>query len=181
MPREQNQRAGQAAFAAEHSDTFRTLVSVAKDKLHALEQRTVHGHVAGCEQGAVLFAGVGAGPAGVAATQLARELGRDLYRVDLRAVVSRYLGETEKNLSRVLETAERTGAVLLFDEGDALFGERTQVRDSHDRYSELDVTDLLRRLQDFDGLAILACSRCVAELGNAVHSFDCVIELPTGA
>jgi SpoVK/Ycf46/Vps4 family AAA+-type ATPase len=137
----------------------------------------VRGEAAADEQPALLFAGVSAEPAGRAAAQLARELGRDLYRVDLRAVASRNIGETEKNLDRVLETAERTGAVLLFDEGDALFGKRTEARDAHDRYAAFDVNYLLQRLQAFDGVAILACRRKVAELGTAARNFSCVVEL----
>jgi hypothetical protein len=100
------------------------------------------------------------GPSGtgktMAASVVARELGLDLYRVDLSAVVSKYIGETEKNLERVLSAAERTDAVLLFDEADALFGRRSEVKDSHDRYANIEVAFLLQRIESFDGVLVLA-------------------------
>ncbi len=79
----------------------------------------------------------------------------DLYRIDLSAVVSKYIGETEKNLRRVFDGAEGSGAILLFDEADALFGKRTEVRDSHDRYANIEVSYLLQRMEAYRGLAIL--------------------------
>jgi hypothetical protein len=99
------------------------------------------------------------GPSGtgktMAAEVLANELRLDLYRIDLSAVVSKYIGETEKNLRRVFDTAEGSGAILLFDEADALFGKRTEVRDSHDRYANIEVSYLLQRMEAYRGLAIL--------------------------
>jgi ATPase family associated with various cellular activities (AAA) len=100
------------------------------------------------------------GPSGTgktfAAEVLAGELGLDLYRVDLSAVVSKYIGETEKNLRRVFDAAECGGALLLFDEADALFGRRSEVRDSHDRYANIEVNYLLQRMESYQGLAVLA-------------------------
>jgi vesicle-fusing ATPase len=92
----------------------------------------------------------------MAAEVLANHLGLDLYRIDLAGVVSKYIGETEKNLRRLFDAAERGGAVLLFDEADALFGKRTEVKDSHDRYANIEVNYLLQRMEDYRGLAILA-------------------------
>jgi SpoVK/Ycf46/Vps4 family AAA+-type ATPase len=79
----------------------------------------------------------------------------DLYRIDLSSVVSKYIGETEKNLRRVFEAAEESGAILLFDEADTLFGKRSEVRDSHDRYANIEVGYLLQRMEAYRGLAIL--------------------------
>jgi SpoVK/Ycf46/Vps4 family AAA+-type ATPase len=79
----------------------------------------------------------------------------DLYRIDLSAVVSKYIGETEKNLRKVFDEAEDGGAILLFDEADALFGKRSEVRDSHDRYANIEVSYLLQRMEAYRGLAIL--------------------------
>ena len=90
------------------------------------------------------------------AAALANELEVDLYRVDLSQVVSKYIGETEKNLARVFAAAEEAGAVLLFDEADALFGNRTDVKDAHDRYANIEVGYLVERLESFSGVAILA-------------------------
>jgi len=101
-----------------------------------------------------------AGPTGVgktmAAEVIAGDLGLDLYRIDLSGVVSKYIGETEKNLRRVFDAAEAGGAVLFFDEADALFGRRSEVRDSHDRYANIEVSYLLQRMEAYSGLAILA-------------------------
>lgn len=100
-----------------------------------------------------------AGPSGtgktMAAEILAGELGLDLYRIDLSSVVSKYIGETEKNLRRVFDAADHSGALLLFDEADALFGKRSEVRDSHDRYANIEVGYLLQRMEAYRGLAIL--------------------------
>ncbi len=101
-----------------------------------------------------------AGPSGVgktlAAEVIAGELGLDLYCVDLATVVSKYIGETEKNLKRVFDAAEEAGAVLLIDEADALFGKRTEVKDSHDRYANIETSYLLQRIDQHDGLVVLA-------------------------
>jgi len=100
-----------------------------------------------------------AGPSGtgktLAAEVVARSVGLDLYRVDLSQVVSKYIGETEKNLRRVFDGADAGGAVLLFDEADALFGKRSEVRDSHDRYANVEVSYLLQRMETYRGIAIL--------------------------
>jgi SpoVK/Ycf46/Vps4 family AAA+-type ATPase len=100
-----------------------------------------------------------AGPSGtgktMAAEVMAKELRLDLYRIDLSTVVSKYIGETEKNLRRIFDAAESGGAVLLFDEADALFGKRTQVKDSHDRHANVEVSYLLQRMEAYQGLAIL--------------------------
>ncbi|NJL86176.1 MAG: ATP-binding protein [Leptolyngbyaceae cyanobacterium SM1_1_3] len=100
-----------------------------------------------------------AGPSGtgktLAAEVLASDLKLDLYRVDLSTVVSKYIGETEKNLRRIFDAAETGGAILLFDEADALFGKRSEVKDSHDRYANMEVAYLLQRIESYRGLAIL--------------------------
>ena len=83
----------------------------------------------------------------------------DVMRIDLAAVTSKYIGETEKNLSALFNAAEKAGAVLLFDEGDALFGRRTEVKDSHDRYANIDVTALLKRIEGYVGIVVVASSR----------------------
>jgi hypothetical protein len=102
-----------------------------------------------------LFAGASGTGKTLAAEMLARALRLDLYRVDLSQVVSKYIGETEKNLSRLFDAAEDGGAVLLFDEADALFGKRSEVKDSHDRYANIEVSYLLQRMEAYRGLAIL--------------------------
>jgi hypothetical protein len=95
----------------------------------------------------------------MAAEVIANELHLNLYRIDLSAVVSKYIGETEKNLRRVFEAAEDGGAILFFDEADALFGKRSEVKDSHDRYANIEINYLLQRMETYGGLAILATNR----------------------
>ena len=102
-----------------------------------------------------LFSGASGTGKTMAAGVLARELDRDLYQIDLATVVSKYIGETEKHLRKIFDAAERSGAILLFDEADALFGKRSQVRDSHDRYANLEVSYLLQRMESYRGIAIL--------------------------
>src|SRR5438045_6237479 len=91
----------------------------------------------------------------MAAEVLAHDLRLDLYRIDLSSTVSKYIGETDKNLRRIFDAAEEGGAVLLFDEADALFGKRSEVKDSHDRYANVEISYLLQRMEAYRGLAIL--------------------------
>jgi len=104
-----------------------------------------------------------AGPSGtgktMAAQVLARSLGMELYRVDLAGVVNKYIGETEKRLKRVFDACERSNALLFFDEADALFGQRTQVKDAHDRFANIEIDYLLQRMEHYEGIAILATNR----------------------
>ena len=102
-----------------------------------------------------LFAGGSGTGKTMAAEVLAGTLKLDLYRIDLSAVVSKYIGETEKNLKQVFDAAEEGGVILLFDEADALFGKRGEVKDSHDRYANIEVGYLLQRMEAYQGLAIL--------------------------
>jgi SpoVK/Ycf46/Vps4 family AAA+-type ATPase len=102
-----------------------------------------------------LFSGESGTGKTLAAEVLARELELDLYRIDLSGVVSKYIGETEKNLKQVFDAAEQGGVLLLFDEADALFGKRGEVKDSHDRYANIEVGYLLQRMEAFQGLAVL--------------------------
>ena len=101
-----------------------------------------------------------AGPSGtgktMAAEIIANELGLDLYKIDLSGVVSKYIGETEKNLDRIFAAAENANAILFFDEADALFGKRSEVRDSHDRYANIEISYLLQKMEEYEGIAILA-------------------------
>jgi AAA+ superfamily predicted ATPase len=107
--------------------------------------------------------GLFAGPSGtgktMAAQIIARALDRELLRVDLAEVVNKYIGETEKRLKRVFEVCERAAVVLFFDEADALFGQRSQVKDSHDRYANIQIDYLLQRMEQFDGIALLSTNR----------------------
>jgi SpoVK/Ycf46/Vps4 family AAA+-type ATPase len=103
-----------------------------------------------------LFAGASGTGKTMAAEVVASELGLDLYRIDLSAVVSKYIGETEKNLKRIFDAAEDGNAILFFDEADALFGKRSEVRDSHDRYANVEISYLLQEMEQYAGVCILA-------------------------
>jgi len=87
---------------------------------------------------------------------IANELQLDLYKIDLASVVSKYIGETEKNLSKIFQEAENSNAILFFDEADALFGKRSEVKDAHDRYANIEVGYLLQKMEEYDGVSILA-------------------------
>jgi hypothetical protein len=135
--------------------------SVRRIARHVRHRATVHDHWGFAARSArnlgitALFAGVSGTGKTMAAEVLANELRLDLYRIDLASVVSKYIGETEKNLRRVFDAAEDGGAILLFDEADALFGKRSEVKDSHDRYANIEVSYLLQRMEAYRGLAIL--------------------------
>ena len=109
---------------------------------------------------------------------LANELKLDLFRIDLSQVVSKYIGETEKNLRRVFDAAEDGAAILLFDEADALFGKRSEVKDSHDRYANIEVSYLLQRMEAYRGLAILTTNRKEALDPAFLRRIRFVVEFP---
>jgi hypothetical protein len=104
----------------------------------------------------VLFSGPSGTGKTMAAEIIARDLNLDLYKIDLSGVVSKYIGETEKNLARIFAEAEATSAILFFDEADALFGRRSEVKDAHDRYANIETSYLLQRMEEHDGATILA-------------------------
>ena len=135
-----------------------TLRQLAAQVRHRLKVYETWGFAARGRRGlgvsAMFSGGSGTGKT-MAAEVLARELRLDLYRIDLSSVVSKYIGETEKNLKKVFDAAEEGGVLLLFDEADALFGKRSEVRDSHDRYANIEVGYLLQRMEAYQGLAIL--------------------------
>src|SRR5262249_35567000 len=103
-----------------------------------------------------LFGGQSGTGKTMAAEVLARELGLDLYKIDLSTVVSKYIGETEKNLDRIFRAAQSSNAIIFFDEADALFGKRSEVKDAHDRYANIEVAYLLQNIEEYDGFVILA-------------------------
>ena len=125
-----------------------------------------------------LFAGTSGTGKTLAAEVVAGELGLDLFVIDLSQVVSKYIGETEKNLRRVFDAAERGGAVLLFDEADALFGKRSEVKDSHDRYANIEVSYLLMRMEAYRGLAILTTNMKKALDQAFMRRLRFVVEFP---
>jgi hypothetical protein len=125
-----------------------------------------------------LFAGDSGTGKTLSAEVMAGELGLDLYVIDLSTVIDKYVGETEKNLDRIFAEADRVNGVLLFDEADAVFGKRSDVKDSHDRYANVEVAYLLQRMELFDGLAILT-TNLRSNLDEAfTRRLDAVIDFP---
>jgi SpoVK/Ycf46/Vps4 family AAA+-type ATPase len=126
----------------------------------------------------VLFAGESGTGKTMAAQVMAAELGLELFRVDLATVVSKYIGETEKNLDRIFDAAEGSNAILFFDEADALFGKRSEVSDAHDRYANIEVAYLLQKMEAYPGAVILA-TNFRRNIDDAfVRRLDFVIDFP---
>ena len=136
-------------------------------QLRAIESQVRHAHTVysqwGFEAKLALGKGLNAlfsGPSGTGKTMaagiLAKSLGLDIYKIDLSGVVSKYIGETEKNLSRIFEEAGTANVVLFFDEADALFGKRSEVKDAHDRYANIEISYLLQKMEEYAGVSILA-------------------------
>jgi len=126
----------------------------------------------------VLFAGPPGTGKTMAAEVLAGDLGLDLYKIDISAMVSKYIGETEKNLSRIFAEGRSSNAILFFDEADAIFGKRTEVRDAHDRYANIEVSYLLQRMEEYEGMVILATNLRNNMDDAFVRRIQFMIELP---
>lgn len=136
-------------------DLLRSIIASARQRFRVYEE---WGFARSGDRGlgiSALFAGDSGTGKTTAAEAIAHELDLDLYRIDLSMVVNKYIGETEKNLKKIFDAAEDGGAILLFDEADALFGKRSEVKDSHDRYANIEVGYLLQRMESYRGLAIL--------------------------
>jgi SpoVK/Ycf46/Vps4 family AAA+-type ATPase len=126
----------------------------------------------------VLFSGPPGTGKTMGAEVIANKLGLDLYRIDLSQVVSKYIGETEKNLDRIFTAAEHSNAILFFDEADALFGKRSEVRDSHDRYANIEISYLLQKMEEYQGISILA-TNLRQNLDEAfVRRLQVIVEFP---
>lgn len=135
---------------------LKELVSTVRVRPKVLEEWRVGQKLASGGGITVLFAGPPGTGKTMAAEVVAAELGLDLYKIDLSSVVSKYVGETEKNLEKIFDEAERSNAILFFDEADALFGKRSEVRDAHDRYANIEISYLLQRMDGYNGVTILA-------------------------
>jgi SpoVK/Ycf46/Vps4 family AAA+-type ATPase len=177
MPqREQKNRVTRAAKATKPADPWakvevRTATRKSLQKIAADASKSTARVVA-------LFAGQNHASKVAAAEALADQASRPLLQVDLSAVVSKYIGETEKNLRRIFDQAGAKNAILFFDEADALFGKRSKVMDSQDGYANIDINFLLQRLEAFDGVALIA-TNCVPHLDPACkRRFAYVVRFP---
>ncbi len=132
------------------------VVATVRERPKVLDEWGVGQKLASSAGVTVLFAGPPGTGKTMAAEVIAAELGLDLYKIDLSNVVSKYIGETEKNLEKIFNEAQSSNAILFFDEADAIFGKRSEVKDAHDRYANIEVSYLLQRMEDYDGITILA-------------------------
>jgi len=139
----------------EQKKQLKEIISHYKHQLTVFEKWDFKKHFQSMGLG-VLFSGASGTGKTMAASILANALGLELYRIELSKIVSKYIGETEKNLSKIFEVAEESGIVLFFDEADAIFGKRSEVKDAHDRYANIEVSYLLQKIEEYDGLVILA-------------------------
>ncbi|HET7767202.1 MAG TPA: ATP-binding protein [Chloroflexota bacterium] len=135
---------------------LRELVSTVRGRPKVLEEWGVGKKLASSAGVTVLFSGPPGTGKTMSAEVVAGELGLDLYKIDLSTVISKYIGETEKNLEQIFVEAETSNAILFFDEADAIFGKRSEVRDAHDRYANIEISYLLQRMESYDGVTILA-------------------------
>ena len=132
-------------------------IAAAVEHRHRVYTTWGFGRRVGTGQGLkALFAGVSGTGKTMTASVIARELGLDLFKIDLSGVVSKYIGETEKNLDRIFRAAHASNAILFFDEADALFGKRSEVKDAHDRYANIEVSYLLQKMDEHEGVVVLA-------------------------
>ncbi|WP_425452433.1 ATP-binding protein [Paenibacillus cellulosilyticus] len=157
-------RVDSLVLTMEQARTIRQIISQQKQRHRVLTEWNFHGKLSRGKGTNVLFTGPPGTGKTMAAEAIAGELGLDLYRIDLSQVISKYIGETEKNLRRLFQEAEYSNAVLLFDEADALFGKRSEVKDSHDRHANTEVAYLLQKMEEYDGMSILAT--------NLSHNMD---------
>jgi MoxR-like ATPase len=153
-------------------------MSWARHRHHVLETWRFGRRVASGRGLTMLFAGPPGTGKTMAVQVLAHELELDLFRVDLSRLMSKYIGDTEKNLAQLFDEARASGAMLFFDEADALFGKRTEVKDSHDRYANLEIGYLLQRMEDHDGVTVLATNRVQDMDAAFVRRFHIQAEFP---
>ncbi len=137
-------------------DLLREIIATVRGRPQVLDEWGVGQKLVSSRGVTSLFAGPPGTGKTMAAEIIAEELGLDLYKIDLSTIVSKYIGETEKNLERIFREATTSNAILFFDEADALFGKRSEVRDSHDRYANIEISYLLQRMEAYDGITILA-------------------------
>jgi ATPase family associated with various cellular activities (AAA) len=137
-------------------EILRELVSTVRQRSKVLEEWGLGKKLASSGAVTVLFAGPPGTGKTMSAEVIAHDLGLDLYKIDLSNLVSKYIGETEKNLERIFTEAQSSNAILFFDEADAIFGKRSGVKDAHDRYANLEISYLLQRMETYDGVTILA-------------------------
>jgi len=148
-------RFGEMVLPDEVVDTLRDLIAMVRERAQILERWGYQRHLGISRGVSALFSGEPGTGKTMAASVVASELGLELVRIDLSAVVSKYVGETEKNLGKIFDEAQDAHAMLLFDEADSLFGKRTELKTAQDRFANLEVNYILQRMEGFDGVSVL--------------------------
>jgi SpoVK/Ycf46/Vps4 family AAA+-type ATPase len=141
---------------ADQLDILREIVATVRGRPVVLDEWGVGKKLTASNGVTILFAGPPGTGKTMAAEIIATALGLDLYKIDLSTIVSKYIGETEKNLEKIFSEAQSSNAILFFDEADAIFGKRSEVKDAHDRYANIEISYLLQRMEAYDGVTILA-------------------------
>ena len=136
-------------------DTLRDMIAMVRERAQILERWGYQRHLGVSRGVSALYSGEPGTGKTMAASVVASELGLELVRIDLSAVVSKYVGETEKNLAKIFDEAQDAHAMLLFDEADSLFGKRTELKSAQDRFANLEVNYILQRMETFDGVSVL--------------------------
>jgi SpoVK/Ycf46/Vps4 family AAA+-type ATPase len=167
-PTESAARTQDSALSQSQQSTLKEIIRARRGKRRSKQAAGI----------AVLFVGVEDKQQTAAAQMLAQDLGRDLYRVDLSKIVSKYIGETEKNLKQVFAAAQASNSILFFDEADALFGKRSEVKDSHDRYANIEINYLLQQIEKYDGIAIIAAKRKESIDPGFMRRLRFIVEFP---
>lgn len=166
------------ALPASGIDQLRRIVADDRHRTRVGDGSEARGRISSEPGTRMLFAGEGGAGKTMAAEAIASELGLPLYRIDLSAVVGKYIGETEKNLRHIFDAAEADGGVLFFDEADALFGKRSEVKDSHDRYANVEVSYLRQRIERHPGIVILAARARSAIDAPFLRRLGSVVDFP---
>ncbi|HEY83697.1 MAG TPA: ATP-binding protein [Chloroflexi bacterium] len=169
---------GDIVLPVEQVEVLREIVAMVRGRPKVLEEWGVGKKLASSAAVALLFAGPPGTGKTMAAEVIANDLQLDLYKIDLASVVSKYIGETEKNLEKIFDEAQSSNAILFFDEADAIFGKRSEVKDARDRYANIEVSYLLQRMESYDGVTILA-TNLRANLDEAfTRRIQFIIDIP---
>jgi len=148
-------RFGELVLPDDVVDVLRDMIAMVRERAQILERWGYQRHLGISRGVAAMFSGEPGTGKTMAASVVASELGLELVRIDLSAVVSKYVGETEKNLAKIFDEAQDAHAMLLFDEADSLFGKRTELRTAQDRFANLEINYILQRMESFDGVSVL--------------------------
>ena len=157
---------------------IKEIISAIKSRRLVYEQWDLQRRMGGTSGIVSLFAGASGTGKTMTASVIANEIGLDLYRIELSGIVSKYIGETEKNLDRIFDAARKANCILFFDEADALFGKRSEVKDAHDRYANIEVAYLLQKIENHDGIVILTTNLAKSIDQAFTRRMQFIVEFP---